>query len=122
MATATKPTLEDVLELASKLTTADQAQLIARIAPVVADTFATETAPISSPATETAPTPPLPLDAELVALAAKFPPGSLAARLAADPNSSLSRVLRILGPDHLPITDEDVERWREEHMREKYGA
>src|SRR5688572_2216412 len=94
--TATNSQLEYVLTLARQLTPADQARLVAHLAPTVA-----------SPGIHgnRAPSRALPLN-------------SRAAQLATDPQSALARALRIVDSGHQPPTDSDVAQWREERLSE----
>ena len=98
---ATTPQLEIVLTLARQLTLADQAQLVAQIAPTIASALHPEKRTLSS---------------------GNLPPHSRAAQLAADPNSALAQVLGITGSGFQSPSDDDVAHWREERLAERYGV
>lgn len=94
-------TLENVLTLARQLTPSDQARLVEQLAPTVDSTDAAQDK--KTPANV-------------------FPPNSRAARLVADPDSALARILGIARSGNEYPTDADVERWREERLSERYGV
>lgn len=98
---ATTPLLENVLTLARQLTLADQAKLVEQLAPTI-DSI--DTAQDKNTA------------------ASRFPPHSLAAHLAADPDSALSHMLGIARSGDEQPTDADVERWHDERLSERYGV
>jgi hypothetical protein len=92
--------LEYVLSLARQLTPADQAKLVAHLAPTIATAGNAETRGPSH----------------------ALPPNSRAAQLAADPQSALAQVLSIVDSGHQPPTDSDIAGWREERLSERYGV
>lgn len=97
----TTPQLEIVLRLARQLTLADQAQLVAQIAPTIASALHAEKSTLPS---------------------GKLPPNLRAAQLAADSDSALAHVLSIIGSGFPSSSDADIARWREERLAERYGV
>ena len=94
-------TLENVLTLARQLSPSDQAKLVEQLAPTI---DSTDTAQDKNTA------------------ASRFPPHSLAARLAADPDSALSHILGIASGGVETYTDADIERLREERLSKQYSV
>jgi hypothetical protein len=104
----TTPTLDAVLTLARRLSLADQMRLVVALA-------AEQTSPPASQETAT--------DVSGVDdLLAQLPPDSPAGKLIRDPNSALAHVLALLPNGFTPPTDEEVVRWRDERLMERYGT
>ncbi len=99
---------DDVLALARRLSPADQAQLVATLAAQIASDLA-------PPASNT----PEPLVDDS---AVRLPPDSPAGKLVRDPTSALAQFLAQLPEGFVPPTDEEVARWREERLLERYGS
>ena len=107
MATST-PTLDDVFRIVRQLSVADQARLVARVTPHIAVALAVR-----------AEAEPKEQQDDVIA---QLPAESRAAKLARDPNSALAKVLALTPDGFIPPTDEDIARWREERLMERYGA
>jgi hypothetical protein len=106
--TTTDPTFDAVLTLARRLSLADQMRLVVALA-------AEQTSPPASHKTGTnAP--------DVDDFLAQLPPDSPAGKLIRDPNSALAHVLALLPNGFTPPTDEDIARWRDERLTERYGA
>jgi hypothetical protein len=105
--TTTAPTFDAVLTLARRLSLADQMLLVVALA-------AEQISPPTSHEATSAP--------GVDDLLAQLPPDSPAGKLIRDPNSALAQALAILPAGFTPPTDEDIARWRDERLMERYGA
>jgi hypothetical protein len=99
---AERATFEEVLALARSLSRAEQARLVARLTPAMADEPAPE--PVGRN--------------EIVK---HLPEDSPAGQLVRDPISALGMLVRLIPDDRIP-SEEELARWREERLVERYGA
>ncbi|MDZ4719115.1 MAG: hypothetical protein SH847_11740 [Roseiflexaceae bacterium] len=106
--TPTTHTLDVVLRLVQQLSLADKARLVAHVTPQIASALASQAVPE-----------PVQHADDVVAL---LPPDSPAGKLVRDPTSALAQVLALLPEGFIPPTDEDIARWRDERLTERYGA
>jgi hypothetical protein len=106
--TVTTPTLDDVLRLVQHLSLTDKARLVAQVTPQIAAALASHVTRESVQPTDD--------------VIAQLPPDSPAGKLVRDPNSALAQVLALLPEGFVPPTDEEVARWRDERLMERYGA
>ena len=103
---AERATFEEVLALARALSRAEQARLVARLTPVLAAAIAEET-----PRART-------IKLEVVV---QLPEDSPAGQLVRDPASALGQLVRLVPDDRLP-SQEELARWQEERLVERYGT
>lgn len=101
---AERATFEEVLALARTLSRAEQARLVARLTPVLAATIAEEPAPEPIARLE---------------IVKHLPEGSPAGQLVRDPASALGMLMRLVPDDRVP-SEEELARWREERLVERY--
>lgn len=103
---AERATFEEVLALARSLSRTEQARLVARLTPVLAAAIAE--GPSQEPIAR----------AEIVK---QLPEDSLAGQLVRHPNSALGMLVRLVPDDRVP-SKEELARWREERLAERYES
>lgn len=101
---AERAKFEEVLALARTLSRAEQARLVARLTPVLAAAIGEE--PAQEPIGR-------------LEIVKHLPEDSLAGQLVRDSASALGMLVRLVPDDRVP-SEEDLARWREERLVERY--
>lgn len=101
---AERATFEEVLALARTLSRAEQARLVTRLTPILAAAIAAE--PAQEPIAR-------------IEVVKHLPEDSSAGRLVRDPASALGMLVRLVPDARVPSEDE-LARWREERLVERY--